>query len=63
MGILQFFKKCELVTEATKNISKTITLHLAGTIIHKLGNKIQNIKIQEMIKILGITYTEDLTTT
>lgn len=59
MGILQFFKKYELVTEATK----TITLHLAGTIIHKLGNKIQNIKIQEMIKILGITYTEDLTTT
>ena len=39
MGILQFLKKYELVREATINISKTITLQLAGAIIHNLVTK------------------------
>ena len=59
--ILQFFKKYEVATGATINISKTTILPLAGAKIYKnLDKKIKNLKIKETIKILGITFTSGL---
>ena len=61
--ILNFFKKYELTTGATTNISKTKIGPLANGRLYNLDKKNKNIQItnpNDFIKILGIYFTNDL---
>ena len=61
--ILTFFKKYEMATGATINLSKTKILTLGNAKIYNLDQKTQNIQIiqpKNFIKILGIYFTTDL---
>ena len=61
--ILNFFKKYEIATGATINISKTTITPLANAKLYNLDQKIKNIQITKpnyFIKILGIYFTNDL---
>ena len=61
--ILNFFKKYEIATGATINISKATITPLANAKLYNLDQKIKNIQITKpnyFIKILGIYFTNDL---
>ena len=61
--ILIFFKKYEMATGATINLSKTKILTLGNAKIYNLDQKTQNIQIiqpKNFIKILDIYFTTDL---
>ena len=60
--ILQFLKKYEVATGATINISKTTILPSAGGKIYNLDKK-NNIQTKDIIKIVGVLFTDDLKTT
>ena len=61
--ILNFFKKYEIVTGATINISKTTMTPLANAKICNVDKKIRNVHInnpKNFVKILGIYFSNDL---
>ena len=63
LEILTFFKKYEIATGATINVSKTTITPLANAKIYNLDNKIQNIQISnsaDFVKILGIYFKNNL---
>ena len=61
--ILLFFKKYEMATGATRNLSKTKIMTLGNAKHQNLDQKVQNITIiqpNKFIKMLGTYFTTDL---